>query len=577
MACVSPEVSESTLKGLAPRSPRQPRVRSAKTAQVISFDDERQRRLGEREIAASLGTPRGTLRSRSDRLVAIDAPAAHKAFFNTPEGVLFLQRLLVVLHLVLCFVAPCGVAKVCLVVRLSGLDKFVCNSYGAQQRFHDQMRSLLVQFGVEERARLSPQMALRWVSVALDETFLRGLPCLVALDLASNFMFVEKLAEERTEEEWTNALHEGFAGLKVEVLQGVGDKADALTNCIEENFGAPKIDEVFHGQQSLSKATGGTLRARVSQAEEQVRSAEKEHVRLQEQRQELTEQGYQVSEGLATSDQRLAAAARGLAEARDGLQEVQGWQDEAHACVREVGDAMLAYDPDSGEARTAEQVEQKLNDVHERLDAIAEVANLPEKHRQELQNALKDVPLWSAVIQFYQTTIGAWLAAQFPAGPMRELLQTVLIPYFYLQLVAKRTKKKASQKRLRATVAMLQGKLETSELWKVLTDAQRSGLQQVALQCAEAFQRSSSAVEGRNGWLKLMWHALRRISQAQLSALTVIHNYLVCRADGTTAAERFFGQKPRDLVEYLFERMPEAALPRARRSRPRANDLKFVA
>ncbi len=50
------------------------------------------------------------------------------------------------------------------------------------------------------------------------------------------------------------------------------------------------------------------------------------------------------------------------------------------------------------------------------------------------------------------------------------------------------------------------------------------------------FQRASSAVEGRNGFLSQMHHNGRGISGRRLKVLTVIHNFVIRRPDGTTAA-----------------------------------------
>jgi hypothetical protein len=71
----------------------------------------------------------------------------------------------------------------------------------------------------------------------------------------------------------------------------------------------------------------------------------------------------------------------------------------------------------------------------------------------------------------------------------------------------------------------------------------------VARECADLFQRSSSPVEGRNGHLDLFHHGHHRLMTRKLKALTATHNYLKQRPDGTTAAERFFGKKPRDLLD----------------------------
>jgi hypothetical protein len=44
-------------------------------------------------------------------------------------------------------------------------------------------------------------------------------------------------------------------------------------------------------------------------------------------------------------------------------------------------------------------------------------------------------------------------------------------------------------------------------------------------------------------------------------------NFLSERGDGTPAAERFFGQMPRDLLDWLLERLPD--LPRRAARRPK--------
>ena len=90
--------------------------------------------------------------------------------------------------------------------------------------------------------------------------------------------------------------------------------------------------------------------------------------------------------------------------------------------------------------------------------------------------------------------------------------------------------------------------------------------QATARPCATWFQRSSSCVEGRNGQLELRHHSLHRLSPRKRAALTVIHNYWLKRADGTTAAERFFGAKPADLFAWLLECQPLPARPARRRS-----------
>jgi hypothetical protein len=65
---------------------------------------------------------------------------------------------------------------------------------------------------------------------------------------------------------------------------------------------------------------------------------------------------------------------------------------------------------------------------------------------------------------------------------------------------------------------------------------------------AEVFHRSSAHVEGRNGYLSLRHHQLRGLDHPRKrTCLTAIHHFFLTRTDGTAAAERFCGQKPRSM------------------------------
>ncbi len=62
-----------------------------------------------------------------------------------------------------------------------------------------------------------------------------------------------------------------------------------------------------------------------------------------------------------------------------------------------------------------------------------------------------------------------------------------------------------------------------------------------AIQMVVKFQRTTSAIEGRNGYLSRLHHSGRGLSESDLQVLTVIHNFDLRRADGSTAAQRFNG------------------------------------
>ncbi len=141
-----------------------------------------------------------------------------------------------------------------------------------------------------------------------------------------------------------------------------------------------------------------------------------------------------------------------------------------------------------------------------------------------------------------------------------------LVAIEYLKLCLQRTKKKVRKEAIKTTLRKLEEGLKQNLLWGGINCSMQVEWWRRALECAQIFQRSSSCVEGRNGQLSLKFHAFRRLTAHTLTVLTVLHNFFIRRADGTTAAERFFEQKPRDLFTWLLDKVE---LPRPRKNHKR--------
>src|SRR5207253_7712303 len=120
------------------------------------------------------------------------------AFFQSGPGLAFLHRLVIACHLVYAEVGACGIRLVCLFLQLTGLDRFVAASYGAQQQVNVHIEQAMMAYGHDETARLAKDMPCKDLTVTQDETFTGGL-CLITMDPESNFIIVEQLArsEER--------------------------------------------------------------------------------------------------------------------------------------------------------------------------------------------------------------------------------------------------------------------------------------------------------------------------------------------------------------------------------------------
>ena len=132
-------------------------------------------------------------------------------------------------------------------------------------------------------------------------------------------------------------------------------------------------------------------------------------------------------------------------------------------------------------------------------------------------------------------------------------------------MASQKAKKSDDRKAIADQGIKLMDELNSNDAWQDLDDSEQKRLKMIAKECAQVFQRSSSCIEGRNGHLSLRHHALHHLSDRKLGTLTVIHNYFIKRPDGTTAAERFFGAKPKDLFENLKGKMPSAPRPAQKR------------
>ncbi len=186
-----------------------------------------------------------------------------------------------------------------------------------------------------------------------------------------------------------------------------------------------------------------------------------------------------------------------------------------------------------------------------------------------IEKARRLVPSWVASLAWWHRRAQSQLDAENLAPSLRALVWEVLLPTRYLERVLRQTTCSASRARLVALISRVSAPLRVIEgSWCSQPLSLRRTLDALVREMVDRWQRASSAVEGRNGYLSLHHHHLRGLPPGRLRALTVVHNFVVRRADGTTAGQRFFGSPHGNLFEHLVTVMPLPALPRTRRKRP---------
>jgi hypothetical protein len=520
-----------------------------------------------RQVAGGLGVARSTLRGWRAMVPLDGMPPEVAACLSTPAGARWLHRLVVAMHLVVTLRAGAGVRLVCELLTLSGLSAVVGASYGSQYAVNVQVQEAVVGQAQQLRSALAVDMPPREVAVCEDETFHPEI-CLVAIEPVSNFIVLEQYAADRTAATWTQALERALTGLPVTVIQGTSDEAKALRRHIEKDRGAQHVSDLFHGQQEVSKGTGLHLARQVEQASAAVATAQA-HLDAQRAAERAFEAQSPRPRGRPPAfAARTQAAVGDLVQAQTEQTQALERQSEARASVRELGTLFHPYDLEHGQVQPVAQIAARFADVWARLARLAEAADMPARAREHIAKAQRLTVQWLATLTFFFATVQARVEALGLAPDLEQAVLTQLIPAIYLERVAGRSQAE-TRHRLQALSAQLLDPLrQPTHPLQALAPALRTRIEEVAGGCADLFQRSSSCVEGRNGHLSLYYHGCHRLSDRKLGALTAIHNFHILRPDGTTAAERFFGQAHPPLFEHVLRQVSFPPPPRQRRPRP---------
>lgn len=519
-------------------------------------------------MAEELGIPRSTLEYWLSRKQSIDAEPELVEFFESEVGIAFLHRLIIASHFVITLVGPSGTRVVCQFLELAGLDQFVASSYGSQQAVSVAMEEAVVSYGEAERARLSATMPSKEITVCEDETFHPEI-CLVAMEPVSNYILLEAYASDRKAESWTEALSESLADMPVKVIQGTSDEGRGLRHHIEKELGVHHSSDLFHVQQSASKATSAPLAARVRQAEKAVKKAQKELEGVHRAQESYLHQDPRPVGRPPDYAQRISKAQTEVESAQQCLEDASTRQKQAQEAVRGIGHSYHPFDLATGAVQEPETVSQALEAHFTTLEAVAAEAQLAERSLKNIQKAKRLTTKMVATITFFLLTIRAKVDALSLAPDLEQAMHQLLIPAIYLQSAADKAPSAQQRQALRQSSQALFDRINaTDSPLCLLAEADKRLIESVATECAQLFQRSTSCTEGRNGQLALRHHGLHRISHRKLNALTVVHNFYLTRPDGSTAAQRFFQQPHCSLFDYLLTQVDLPGRPAKKRPPP---------
>jgi len=522
-----------------------------------------------RQAAKALEVPRSTLQAWRAYQESLDEHPAVVAFFHSCPGLAFLHRLVLGIHLVCTEVGACGIRLVCLLLQLTGLDRFVGASYGTQQQVNRQVEEAIVAYRHEESALLARDMPTKAITVAKDETFTGGL-CLVAMEPKSNYILLEQAAQGRDQDTWNALMEQALSGLHCQVIQSTSDEAPGLLAYVEHHLGAHHSPDLFHVQHELVKAVSGPMATKQRAAAKAATEAQERREQGQGQLQGAGEAPEKRGPGrppkATASLEQLAQEAQAT---RQEFERISVQREQVAQSIRRIGQAYHFVDLERGVRRNGQLIAADIQAQIDTIRSVAQHEGLSQACLERIEKAERVVPKMQATIAFVSGYVRQQVRQLDLTPPVSYALHAHLIPSCYLERVAQ-TRPVSAGEPLRALAERLRSALfESGGALAELSEAEQSQLHQQAKELAEVFQRSSSNVEGRNGYLSLRNHQLRGLDRPRKRAcLTTIHNFFLTRADGTTAAERFFGQKPRSIFAAILASvdLPPAPLSPPRRA-----------
>jgi hypothetical protein len=209
-------------------------------------------------------------------------------------------------------------------------------------------------------------------------------------------------------------------------------------------------------------------------------------------------------------------------------------------------------------------VEEQLQAELQAIKTWLETHGLPVK-KETLTKVQKHLGGISALIDFCWRTVRQDLTPLAMTPRWTQWAEEVLLPLMYWQEQLRRTRHRVQKSQIALMLKALEEAFERHSCTRQLKPELLADGQAWASEHARAFQRASSAVEGRNGYLSQMQHNHRGLPVRRYSVWTALHNFDCRGKDGTTPASWFFRRSFPDLFESMLSQIDELPMPRQRR------------
>jgi hypothetical protein len=327
-----------------------------------------------------------------------------------------------------------------------------------------------------------------------------------------------------------------LAALRAQGRSLVSDRAKALIQLAEKGLECLSMPDFFHLVHAIVKSDSLAMGRRLQQARQELHKAE---------------EGLQKHSKVDTRDEAYREATH-HGEAKQA--EVTRWEAIPRAYRQRLETLSLTLHPfgiDDSAPQTSTEVEARLHAQVEAIEALAHTYQWPER-QEAMTQVKKQLPDVAALVDFWWQGVRQDLEHAAVSPLWQQWAQEALLPRRYGEHQVTRTRCARRKAKRPRVLEMVRAEFNAQVITRCLPPQALKDWQAWATHQVDAFQRASSAVEGRNGSLAGMPHQQRGLPKRRDKGWTVLHNFDARAADGTTPAARFFRRSFPDLFETVL-------------------------
>ena len=324
---------------------------------------------------------------------------------------------------------------------------------------------------------------------------------------------------------------------KCHILYFVSDRAKALINLATKKNGVPSIADIFHFKYNINKLLCLALSSKLRSAQLNINALEAKN--RDGHCIEVTASEYEAYATIQFYTDLYVENMRGISQILHPY--IQGNQ------VQTQDNAMLQMNI------TLSNIEQVIEECE-----IKDTYQLFRKSQNQLSDVVAVIPLWHNFVVDELEKFGF-------DKQTKEWFSRFLLPLTYWEYALKKTKYAPQRSFIKQQIILCNSFKD--QITEMLSEEEYKKIKAKAIYLTSKFQRASSQVEGRNGFLSQINHNQKGFDKKRLEVMTVIHNFDTSGIDGKTPAQRLFGHKMsfEPLFEFIINNINDLPRPRKRK------------